>query len=409
MGKYVSYAPDQDWLLPPRVIDELGEQHLVFFIHKLVEKLDLSAFEADYCDDGRPAYPPSMMLKIWLYAYALGLTSSRRIEQRIREDLGFRFLAADLKPDFWTLNEFRRRHPRALNDVFTLVVEAARQIGMGKLGRVAIDSTRVEANASADRSDTPASLRRERARIRQRIRRWQQRCAREDQALDEDQVKQLQAWEERLDVIPRQLKQLRKSRQKRSARTDPESRYLRRRGGFCLGYTGELAVSDDHIVVARRVHQKPADNQSLHEMTKLVQRQSRKKPRVVVADCGYHSMPEIHKVERKGIEVYVADQLLAEELAGGPVVEMNARQKQRTPGLAEHRERLRGPTARQHQRRRKAIVEPVFGVLKQQRGMRRFCRRGLAAVEVEWTLATTAYNITRMWAHTKARKALPRP
>jgi len=409
MGKYVSYAPDQDWLLPPRVIDELGEGHLVFFLHKLIERLDLSAFEATYSDDGRPGYPPQMMLKIWLYAYALGLTSSRRIEQRLREDLGFRFLAADLKPDHWTLNEFRQCHPRGLNDVFTLVVEAARELGMGKLGRVAIDSTRIEANASPDRSDAAAALRRERARIRQRIRRWQQRCAREDQALDEDQVKQVQAWEQRLDVIPRQLKQLRKSQQKRSSRTDPESRYLRRRGGFCLGYTGELAVSDDHIVVARRVHQRPTDNQSLYEMTKLIECQSRKKPALVVADCGYHSMPQIHKVKGNRIEVYVADQVLAEELAGGPVVEMSARQKQRTPGLAEHRERLRGPTAREHLRRRKAIVEPVFGVLKQQRGMRRFCRRGLAAVEVEWTLATTAYNITRMWTHTKAHKTDPRP
>ena len=147
MSKYVSYAPDQDWLLPPRISDELGEGHLVFFIHKLVEKLGLSAFETDYCDDGRPAYPPSMMLKIWLYAYALGLTSSRRIEQRLREDLGFRFLAADLKPDFWTLNQFRRRHPRALNDVFTLVVETAREFGLGKrirrrhCGRNALGST----------------------------------------------------------------------------------------------------------------------------------------------------------------------------------------------------------------------------------------------------------------------------
>lgn len=399
MSKYVSYAPEQDWLLPPRISDELGEGHLVFFVHQLVEQLDLSAFEADYLEDGRPAYPPQMMLKIWLYAYALGLTSSRRLEQRLREDLGFRFLGAGLKPDFWTLNAFRRRHPRALNDVFTLVLEAARELGLGKLGRVAIDSTRVEANASIERADTPEALRQERARIRKRIRHWQQRCAREDQALDENQTKQLQAFEQRLAEIPRQLQQLRKSQQKRGSRSDPESRYLRRRGGFCLGYTGELAVSDDHIVVAQRVHQGPTDHASLHQMTKLVQRQSRRKPRAVVADCGYYSMGEIRQVERQGIAAYVADQRLAIELAGGAQVEMNAYQKRRTPGLAEHRERLRGPRAREHLRRRKALVEPVFGVLKQQRGMRRFCRRGLAAVQVEWTLATTAYNVTRMWSH----------
>lgn len=405
MSKYVSYAPELGWLLPPRVIDELGEDHLVFFLHKLIEKADLSAFEASRSTTGRPAYPPQMMLKIWLYAYALGLTSSHRIEQLIREDLGFRFLAGNNKPDYWTLNDFRRRYPRALNDVFTWVVEGARELGMVKLGRVAIDSTRVEANASADRRDSKEQLRKERARIRQRIRRWHQECAREEQAVSEEQLKKIKAWERRLEEIPAQLKQLRKSGQKRSSRSDPQSRYLKRRGGFCLGYTAEIAVSDDHIVVAQRVHQAPTDNGSLNQMTKLIKKQSGRKPQAVVADCGYHAMEEIGKVERGKIAAYVPDRLLAKELAGGEVVEMNERQKRRTPGLAERRERLREPTAREHQKRRKAVVEPVFGVLKQQRGMRKFRRRGLEAVAVEWTLATIAYNVTRMWTKTRADEA----
>src|SRR5579864_972642 len=168
-------------LLPPSVREELGEQHLAIFLHSLVERLDLRQLEAEHAEDGRPSYPPQMLLKVWLYAYALGLTSSRRIEQRLREDLGFRFLAGGLRPDHWTLNEFRRRHPRGLNDVFTQVIEAARRLGMGQLGRVAIDSTRVQANASPDRSDTREQLRRERARLRQRIRRWQQHCNRDSE------------------------------------------------------------------------------------------------------------------------------------------------------------------------------------------------------------------------------------
>ena len=167
-------------LLPPSVRDELGENHLAVFIHGLVERLDLRQFETEHPDVGRPGYPPQLLLKVWLYAYATGVTSSRRIEQRIHEDLGFRLLAGNLKPDHWTLNEFRRRHPKALNDVFTQVVEAARAMGLGKLGRVAIDSTRGEANASPDRRDSLEQLRRERARIRQRIRRWQKQCDQDD-------------------------------------------------------------------------------------------------------------------------------------------------------------------------------------------------------------------------------------
>ena len=157
MARFQDYAPDQAWLLPPRISDELGEEHLACFLHEAVERMDLSRFEAAYSDDGRPAYPPELMLKVWLYAYALGVTSSRKLEQRIREDLGFRFLAGSLKPDHWTLNEFRRRHGRELNNVFTPVVETARGLGLGRLGRVAIDSTRVEAKASPDRSAIPLS------------------------------------------------------------------------------------------------------------------------------------------------------------------------------------------------------------------------------------------------------------
>jgi transposase len=165
--------------LTPSVREELGEEHLAVFVHELVERLDLKQFEAEPDEIGLSSYPPQLLLKVWLYAYALGVTSSRRIEQRIREDLGFRLLAGNLKPDHWTLNKFRRRHPRALNDVFTQVVEAG-GMGLGRLGRGAIDSTRVDANTSPDRSDSIEQLRRERARIRQRIRRWQQQCDQDD-------------------------------------------------------------------------------------------------------------------------------------------------------------------------------------------------------------------------------------
>jgi hypothetical protein len=194
-----------------------------------------------------------LLLKVWLYAYALGVTSSRRIEQRIHEDLGFRFLAGGWKPDHWTLNEFRRRYPKALNDVFTQVLEAARELGMARLGTVAIDSTKVKASASPDRSNNREQLRRERARLRQRIRRWQKQCDQDGSEPSGGEAAAPAEWRERLEQIPRQLEQLRKSGQKRGSRTDPESRYLRQRGGFCLGYTAELAVSGDHLIVGQSV------------------------------------------------------------------------------------------------------------------------------------------------------------
>jgi hypothetical protein len=296
------------------------------------------------------------------------------------------------------LNEFRKGHPKGLNDVFTQVLEAARGLGMGQLGRVAIDSTRVQANASPDRSHSREQLRRERARIRQRIRRWQKQCDRDEQEPSGGPAAAPERWQQRLEEIPRQLEELRKSGQQRSSRSDPESRYLRKRGGFCLGYTAEIAVSDDHLIVAQRVHQAPADHGSLDAMTAAVEGACGEQPATVMADAGYYSMEQITAVEARGVEVYVPDRLIAGELAGGAVVaEMNARQKRRHPGLQQLRERMRGPTARRCYARRKALVEPVLGVLKQQRGMRQFRRRGLQAVGTEWALATTAYNLTRLF------------
>src|SRR5438874_6747427 len=151
--KFLSYSPDQIELLPPSVREVLGEGHLCFFVRRMVERLDLSAIEQAYSEEGQPGYHPAL-LAVWLYAYALGVTSSRRLEQRIREDLAFRYLAGGAQPDHGTLNAFRRRHGKGLNDLFTQVLELARASGLGRLGHVAIDSTRIAANASRDRIDT---------------------------------------------------------------------------------------------------------------------------------------------------------------------------------------------------------------------------------------------------------------
>src|ERR1700716_290284 len=297
MSRYLPYCPDQGYLVPPRVDEVLETDHLCFFLHRGVERLDLGRFEQAYSAAGGMLYHPSLLLKVWLYAYALGVTSSRRIEQRIHEDLGFRLLAGNLKPDHWILNEFRKRHPKALNDVFTQVLGAARGLGLGQLGRVASDSTRGQASASPDRSSNLEQLRRERARIRQRIRRWQKQCDRDNQEPSGGVAAAPEHWQQRLHEIPRQMQELRKSGQQRGSRTDPESRYLRQRGGFCLGYTAEAAGSDDHLTVAQRVHQATNDNASLADMTEAIEHECGQRPAAVLADCGYYSMEQIQAVQ----------------------------------------------------------------------------------------------------------------
>ncbi|MBV8436178.1 MAG: transposase [Silvibacterium sp.] len=313
MSRFLSYNPEQVFLLPPNVEQVLGREHLCFFVHEVIERLNLRSFVDAYSEEGGALYHPSLMLKVWLYAYLLGLTSARRLEQRVREDLAFRYLAAGAQPDFWALNAFRRRHKRGINDVFVQVLELAQSLGLARIGTVAIDSTRVKANASPERMEKIAEERQERARKRRRVRRWQQACEADDPQegagtwLGEacEQLKQMEA--------PRQLESLPKVRKR--SHTDPDSRFLRERGGrFVLGYTGEIAVSEDHFIVAARVTQNAHDVHALLPMVEEVERRCRRRPDRVLADSGFYSNQNVSQLTARGMDVYVPDANLAGEL-----------------------------------------------------------------------------------------------
>ena len=396
MPNFYEYNPEQAYLLPPSVKDVLGENHLCFFVHRAVEKLDLQQFEAAYGEQGQRAYHPAMQLKVWLYAYALGMTSSRRLEERIKEDLAFRYLAGGAQPDYWALNDFRRRHGRALNDVFTQVVEIARAAGMGKLGHVAIDSTRIAANAAADSAETLEKLRAERAKIRKRIRRWQKQCEGEapnegaGTAVSREAIAKL---EEQLGQIPGRIERLKKSGLPKRSRVDEDSRFLRDRRGFTLGYTATAAVSEDYLIVAQQVSQASTDNDLLVPLVIRVEQECGEQPGEVSADSGFFSLDNLRAMEERKIEAYVPDTNLARVLNRG------GRLKQRAcdPAHRRMRRKLRSPEGGRRYRRRREIVEPMWGLLKEQRGMRRFRMRGLAKVAIEFSLATTALNLTRLW------------
>lgn len=397
MPNFYEYNPEQAYLLPPSVKDVLGENHLCFFVHRAVEKLDLREIEAAYGEEGQRAYHPRMQLKVWLYAYALGLTSSRRLEERIKEDLAFRFLAGGAQPDYWALNDFRRRHGRAINDVFTQVLELARSAGMGKLGHVAIDSTRIAANAAADSTETIEKLRAERAKVRKKIRRWQQQC--DDEAPNEGAgtalaCEEIGKLEERLRQIPGRIERLKKSGVKKLSRVDADSRFLRDRKGFTLGYTATAAVSEDHVIVALQVSHAGNDNDLLVPLVDEVGRQCGARPVEVSADSGFFSLDNLRAMEERKIDAYVPDANMARVLnrGGGRL-----RHPAYDPAQRRMRRKLRSAQGQRTYRRRREVVEPVWGVLKEQRGMRRFRMRGLAKVTIEFTFAAMALNLTRLW------------
>ena len=198
---------------------------------------------------------------------------------------------------------------------------------------------------------------------------------------------------ERLAEIPSRLEQLKRARQRHISRTDPDSRFLRDRRGFTLGYTVDVAVSEDHLIVEQRVTQAATDNASLLPVVEAVERRCGEMPQKVSADSGFFSVKNLEALTASGIDAYVPDSNMAHALNRGGRV----RHRTRHPEHRRMRQKLRSPTGRAVYRRRKALIEPVFGVLKEQRGMRRFRRRGLAKVAVEMLLAATAYNLTRLY------------
>jgi hypothetical protein len=330
------------------------------------------------------------MLKVWLYGYALGITSSRRLEQRIREDLALRYLAGGARPDYWALNAFRKRHGLAINDCFTQILELARSLGMRQLGTVAIDATRIKASASPDK--VVLLQREQRARTRRKVRSWQQACDRDDN--NEGAGRQLGVTTDAVAAMAAELESL--ERPQRRSRTDPEARFLRSRGGrFVLGYTAEIAVSDDHLIVAQRVTQAGNENGSLVAMVDLIGSTCDSPPSRVVADSGYYSNHNVEQMETRHIDAYVPDSNLARELNLGHRHQADD-QRCRDPRLRRMRDKMRSTEGRQIYQRRRAIVEPVFGTLKEQRSLRGFRMRSLAKVAIEFALAATAYNLTRL-------------
>ncbi|MGB6855411.1 MAG: IS1182 family transposase [Terracidiphilus sp.] len=398
MSRFKVYNPDQAYLLPPSVRDELGSGHLCFFVREVIERLDMSVFVDSYSAEGGELYAPELMLGVWLYAYALGVTSARVVERRLVEDLAFRYLAAGERVDNWALSAFRRRHRVALNDAFTQVLEWARSQGMGKLGRVAIDSTRIAANASKDCVDSEQALRDTRARLRRQVREWQKEADRDDAEPSGLEVA-IGELNRALAEMPRRLERLKKSGLKKLSRTDEDARFLRQRGDrFMLGYSAEIAVSDDHLIVAQRVTQNATDNQSLAPMVEEVEQRCGAPPGAALADSGFFSIDNLKHMEQRNIDAYVPDSNMARALNLGT----RCRTRARHPAHRRMRAKLRSPAGQAAYARRKAVVEPVFGVLKQQRGMRQFRTRGLNQVANEFTLATLAYNLTRLHARRAA-------
>jgi transposase len=443
--RFRPYHPEQSYLLPPSPKDWLEEGHLAYFIADVVDTLDVNCFYAPYEGDGRrnSPYDPRMLLKVLVYAYASGVFSSRKIARKLGEDVAFRVLGAENFPDHRTINRFRQEHVEEFAGIFAQVVKLAREMKLIRMGTLAIDGTKVRANASKHKSMSYGRMKEQEQKLKTEIEDLLRRAQQIDEAEDEkygadrrgDELpEELRIREQRLKRI-QEAKQRLEERQKGEDRaagrkpddgkwasgvrpqggrskhgrefgevpekkqenfTDPASRIMKTQDGFQQCYNGQIAVEGkSRLIVANEVIQNAADNGCLVPMTEAAKANTGRKPRRVLADAGYRSEDGFQKLAEKKITAYVAlgrEGKTAKKLL--PCAE--------NPHTQAMEQRLNSEPGQRWYRKRKALAEPPFGWIKHVLGFRRFSLRGLKKVQGEWQLVCAALNLKRIAALTTA-------
>lgn len=434
-SNYRAYQPEQSYLLPPSLIDWLPEKHLAFFISEVVDEMDLSAFYGPHEESdprGNQPFHPAMMLKILIYAYATGTFSSRRIAQKIEEDVAFRVLAAGNFPHHRTICDFRLEHLEEFIELFTQVALIAKSAGLVKLGRVALDGTKVKANASRHKAMSYDRMKQEEKRLESEIADLLKQAERTDRKEDQecgsenrgDEVpEELRRRESRLKKI-REAKKRIEERQAEEDRqkgryegdggrpnekkghpfkkefgqprekaqdnfTDPESRIMKMGSGFEQSYNAQACVDEAHqIIVAVGVSNCAADNGQLIPMIETTEANVEQSPEQWLADAGYRSEANFEYAESRSI-----DALIAMGREGKADTSPTSSATQATQRMKEKLKTAEGEAA---YRRRKVIVEPVFGWIKGVLRFRQFSFRGLKKANAEWHLVCLAMNLRRM-------------
>ena len=430
---------DQEYLMPPSMRDWLAEDHLAFFIIDVVDELDLSAFYGAYRQDGRggATYDPALMLAVLFYAYAVGERSSRRIERRLRDDVAFRVIAANTAPDHATIARFRSRHQEAIAALFAQVLGLCVREGLVETKVVAIDGTKMMADASELSNHTARQL------AEQILAEAEETDRAEDEAMGERRGDELPAHlapgPERKARIKEALRQLQADpnagkptsggKERQANVTDPDSRKLMCKGRFLQGYNAQAAVSDDQVVVAAEVTNNASDATVLGPMvhatrTELAEAQA-PEPTTFLADAGYWSPDALNALDETTDLVVPPDQrfkgdpkargIVLDALVAGEIdidegarrlgISVNRayvlRRQTMTAGSSETwrrhmRARIDSDEGRALYRRRKVTVEPVFGNIKANLGYRRFTRRGIEAVRSEWRLICSTHNLLKL-------------
>jgi transposase len=418
-----TYLPEQNLLLPASLRDWLPDDHLSYFVSDVVDQLDLSEIERVYEGEerGQPPYHPRMMTKILVYGYCVGVFSSRRIQKRLVEDVAFRVLAAGNQPDFRTIADFRKLHLKALEELFQQMLRLTLETGTMKLGRVALDGSKVKGNASKHKAMSYGRMKETEKRLREEVRKLLNQAEAADQEedsrygrdrRDDELPEELQRRETRIARI-REAKHALEERAREQAKskgkdpeqaqptkkaqynfTDPESRMLKGSDGFLQGYNTQIAVEPVfQLIVGQRVTQAANDKQQMVPLIEAIEEQSGQKPEGVLADNGYCSDENLKYLARKRMEGFVAT---GKQKHGERRKPCQRGPLPREAGRVERMERkLETKVGAAVYATRKFIVEPVFGQIKQARGFRQFLLRGIEKVRGEWALICMTHNLLK--------------
>lgn len=448
------YEPDQMFLMPPSLKEWLPEGHLAYFVMDVIGGLDLSGIFDKYGGPARGTVPydPRMMVSVLVYGYSVGIVSSRRIARGLEEDVAFRVIAAGERPDFRTISDFRKEHLDALKGLFVQVLKLCKKAGLVKLGRVALDGTKIKANASKHKAMSYERLTKEEAKLKGEVEALLRQAGETDEREDAeygrdkrgDELPEELAYRgsrlrkilEAKEALEREAREAAEERKKeieerepqrdgrgrkpsepdptpnpKSQRnfTDPESRIMPSssdKGSFVQGYNCQAAVDGEHqVIVAEDVTQETNDKQQAVPMLEQVKENTGRKPKQALMDAGYYSQDNVEEGAKLAGELFIPPnrQKHGEQAPAAP--------RGRIPGslsVADRmRRKLRTERGRDVYAKRKEIVEPVFGQIKQGRGFRQFLLRGLSKIKGEWSLICTTHNLLKLWR--AARMTVGRP
>lgn len=316
---FKEYQPNQQFIFPPSLSDFLPEDHLALVIHEVVNSLNLSQLYARYSDLGCSAYHPLMLLKILFYGYSTGERSSRKLAYRIKSDVAYMFLSALQQPDFRTINRFRKDHLPVLKELFNQLVRLCIEMGMVNLGSIALDGTKLKANASDRKTlrarDLDKELKRLDKEIEEILRESEEIDTEEDRLLGEDQglyeiPPELRDKKVLKEKLQRAKEKLQEQQLKQINLTDNDcTTMLHGPQGFKPSYNGQVAVEAGRgIILAANLSTNPADNLALKELIEQVEANSGEKPKIVLADSGFSSYANLQYLEDKEITGYIPDQ-----------------------------------------------------------------------------------------------------